>query len=122
MTLNNDSSQYLQETASRIHELREIYGYSTEEMARLTEIDEGLYLRYESGQEDLPFTFIHKCALAFGVEIIDLMEGRSTRLTSYTVTRKGGGVTTAQEDGILIKNMAPLFKKKIAEPYWVKYD
>ncbi|MBQ1342539.1 MAG: helix-turn-helix transcriptional regulator, partial [Firmicutes bacterium] len=79
MTLNNDSSQYLQETASRIHELREIYGYSTEEMARLTEIDEGLYLRYESGQEDLPFTFIHKCALAFGVEIIDLMEGRSTR-------------------------------------------
>ncbi len=122
MTLNNDTSQYLQETASRIHELREIYGYSTEEMARLTEIDEGLYLRYESGQEDLPFTFIHKCALTFGVEIIDLMEGRSTRLTSYTVTRKGGGVTTAQEDGILIKNMAPLFKKKIAEPYWVKYD
>ena len=122
MTLSNETSQYLQETAARIRELREIYGYSTSEMAAFTEVSEDLYQRYESGAEDLPFTFIHKCALTFGVEIIDLMEGRSTRLTSYTVTRKDGGVITAQEDGILIKNMAPLFKKKIAEPYWVKYD
>ena len=38
-------------------------------MAELTEIPESLYLSYEAGMEDLPFTFMHKCALAFGVEI-----------------------------------------------------
>ena len=122
MTLNLDAAQRLEETAARIRELREIYAYTTAQMARFTEIDEAKYQLYESGREDLPFTFIHKCAQTFDVEIIDLMEGRSTRLTSYAVTRKGGGVITAKEDGILIKNLAPRFKNKIAEPYWVKYD
>ena len=71
---------------------------------------------------DIPFTFIHKCALCFGVEISDLMEGTSAHLTSYTVTRKGAGQITAREEGIEIRNLATMFHKKIAEPYWVKYE
>ncbi len=71
---------------------------------------------------DLPFTFIHKCALAFGIEITDLLEGYSAHLSSYTVTRKGRGVTTARERGIQIQHLAPMFRGKMAEPYWVKYD
>ncbi len=66
--------------------------------------------------------FIHKCALAFGIGITDLLEGQSAHLSSYTVTRKGQGQQTAKENGIEIKSLAPLFRKKIAEPYWVKYD
>ena len=54
--------------------------------------------------------------------MMELLEGRSARLTSYTVTRKGGGQKTAQEDGIDITNLAPKFRNKIAEPYWVRYE
>ena len=32
---------------------------------------------------------MHKCALAFGVELTDLLEGQSAKLSSYTVTRRG---------------------------------
>ena len=32
------------------------------------------------------------------------------------------GQETAKEDGIEIQNLAPLFRKKIAEPYWVRYE
>ena len=33
-----------------------------------------------------------------------------------------GHGNTAKEDGISIQNLAPMFRKKIAEPYWVRYE
>ena len=112
----------LRDVAARIQELREISGYTAEEMAQKTDVSAEQYKSYESGNVDIPFTFIHKCALCFGVEISDLMEGTSAHLTSYTVTRKGAGQITAREEGIEIRNLATMFHKKIAEPYWVKYE
>ncbi|MBR4445822.1 MAG: AMP-binding protein [Solobacterium sp.] len=112
----------LMEAAQRIRALREISGLSEEEMAEKTEVSVQDYRNYESGREDMPFTFIHKCALAFGVGMSDLLEGISARLSSYTVTRKGRGQDAVREDGITIQNMAPMFAKKMAEPYYVRYE
>ena len=117
-----DTTKQLLEVASRIREMREILGYSQNTMAQKTDLSLAEYKAYESGETDLPFSFIHKCALAFNIDITDLLEGHSTRLTSYTVTRRGHGQQTAKEMGIDIQNLAPKFKNKIAEPYWVKYD
>ena len=116
------TSSKIYEVAARIRELREIAGYSQEEMAQRTEVSPEMYRLYEEGQTDFPFTFIHKCALELGVEITDLMEGKSARLTGYTVTRKGMGEVTAKETGLEIRSLAPLFKRKIAEPYFVRYE
>ena len=115
-------TEKLREVAGRIREMRDVCGFSTEEMAAKTEVSVEEYEKYESGELDFPFTFIHKCALAFGIGITDLMEGQSAHLSSYTVTRSGQGQRTAKEDGIEIRNLAPLFRKKIAEPYWVRYE
>ena len=119
--VDTTKSQLL-EVASRIREMREILGFSQNTMAQRTDLSLAEYKAYESGEADLPFSFIHKCALAFNIDITDLLEGHSTRLTSYTVTRRGMGQQTAKETGIDIQNLAPKFKNKIAEPYWVKYD
>ena len=116
------TSSKIYEVTARIRELREIAGYSQEEMAQRTEVSPEMYRLYEEGQTDFPFTFIHKCALELGVEITDLMEGKSARLTGYTVTRKGMGEVTAKETGLEIRSLAPLFKRKIAEPYFVRYE
>ena len=116
------SNDKLLEVALRIREMREIAGISTEEMAEKTEVTVEEYKDYEAGKLDFPFSFIHKCALSFGLGITDLLEGHSAHLSSYTVTRKGQGQQTAKENGIEIQNLAPLFRKKIAEPYWVKYE
>ena len=77
----------LHEVAQRIREMREIASLTEEEMAKLTEVSLEEYRLYESGKQDFPFTFIHKCSLAFGIGITDLLEGKSARLSSYTVTR-----------------------------------
>ena len=116
------SSNKLQEVALRIREMREIFDFDEVTMAEKTEVSVAEYRQYESGELDFPFTFIHKCALAFGIGMTDLLEGSSAHLSSYTVTRRGQGQQTAKEDGIEISNLAPMFRKKLAEPYWVHYE
>ena len=120
--MTNTALTQLEEIAARIKEMREIMDWSAEEMAEKTDVTPTEYREYEGGQTDLPFTFIHKCALAFGIELTELLEGRSAHLSSYTVTRKGKGQQTAREDGIAIANLAPKFRDKLAEPYWVRYE
>ena len=113
----------LAEVAFRIKEMRHICGFTEAEMAANTDTTVEQYHAYEAGLVDLPFTFIHKCALAFGLGITDLLEGHSgAHLMSYTVTRKGEGQQTAKEQGITICNLAPYFRKKLAEPYYVTYE
>ena len=112
----------LMEVAFRIREMRGICGFTEEEMAGRTDTTPEEYRAYEGGMADLPFTFIHKCSLAFGIGITDLLEGHSAHLSSYTVTRKGQGQQTAREPGIEISNLAPFFRNKLAEPYYVTYD
>ena len=118
----NTAKEQLMEIASRIKEMREIMGFSIAEMAEKTEVSEEQYIIFESANADIPFSFIHKCALAFDVELTELLEGRTARLSTYTVTRKGKGQKTAKEDGIDITNLAPKFRDKIAEPYFVRYE
>ena len=102
--------------------MREIMGWTPAEMAEKTEVTEEDYIKYEKGSEDLPFTFIHKCALAFGIQITELLEGHGATLSYCTVTRKGEGQETAKEEGINIQNLAANYRDKLAEPYWVRYE
>ena len=120
--MENNTTNKLYEVAQRIKEMRDICGFSVEEMAEKTEVSVEQYNIYEAGKVDLPFTFVHKCALAFDIGLTDLLEGHSAVLTSYTVTRKGKGQTTASENGIEIKNLAPKFRKRLSDPYMVRYE
>ena len=119
---NNHFSNEIQQVAERIREMRLVVGLSTAEMAAKTELTEPQYIAFETGTADLPFTFIHKCAAAFGIGITDLLEGQSAHLSTYTVTRRGQAIRTAKEDGIEIRKLAPLFRGKIAKPYLAKYE
>ena len=116
------ATQMEKEVASRIMALRLDSGYSQEQMADMTGFDLVDYAAYESGSADLPFSFIHKCASVFDVEIMELLEGKTPLLTGYTLTRSGGGQLTSVEPGIVIKNVAHLFKDRIADPYYVVYN
>ena len=118
----NNTMMQLSEIAARIKEMRDIMGWNLTDLAEKVDFPISNCAAYESGQVDIPFSFIHKCALAFDIEMSELLEGRAAHLSSYTVTRKGGGQKTAQEDGIDITNLAPKFRNKIAEPYWVRYE
>ncbi len=117
-----DTGETLKGMAERIKEMRDIKGYSISEMASLTGITEEEYAAVESAESDPSFSFLHKCALVFGVDLTALLMGHSAKLSALQVTRAGEGVVTAREQGIEIRNMAPLFRNCLATPYFVTYQ
>ncbi len=114
----------IKEMARRIRELREIEGFTYEDMAKSTGVSEEEYIKCENGESDLNFAFIYRCAIALKVNVTDIIEGYSPNLRSYTVTRKGGGQEIANAHGMTYYNLAYAFKNRIAEPLYVKskYD
>ena len=109
----------LQEMAARIRDLREIVCLSPEDMARLTDVSLEEYTACEAGEQDLNFAFIYRCAQAFGVDVTDIIEGASPRLSNYTLTRAGEGQHIEHAHGMTYFNMAARFKKRVAEPLYV---
>ena len=111
----------LKEVAGRIKDLREAKGFTQEELAKLTGVSTQEYEVLEKGDSDFSFTFIYKCAKACGVEVVDLLEGTSTTLTSFAITRKGEGLKIVKKHGVEYNNLAPKFREKLAEPFLVKF-
>ena len=110
----------IREIAGRIRELREIENLSVEQMAEKTAVTKEEYLACENGESDLNFAFIYRCALAFNVDVTDIIEGTSPTLKSYTVTRRGEGQRIEQAHGMTYYNLASAFKNRIAEPLYVR--
>ena len=105
--------------AERIRGLRDISGISIAEMARHCDVTEEEYAAAEAGKVDFSFTFLYKCAAAFGVELTELLTGESPKLTGYTVTRAGEGLPIKRREGFRYENLGYLFRDKLAEPYVV---
>ena len=112
----------IKEMAARIKELREIMGFSLEYMAEKTGVSVEEYSLCEEGKSDLNFAFIYRCAGAFSVNVTDIIEGYSPKLSSYTVTRHGEGQEIAEAHGMTYYNLAYAFQNRIAEPLYVKID
>ena len=110
----------IQEMAHRIRELREIMGYTIAEMAAKTDVTQEEYLDCEAGRSDLAFAFIYRCALVFGVDVTDIIQGSSPKLQSFTVTRRGEGQRIEEAHGMVYYNMASSFRNRIAEPLYVE--
>lgn len=107
------------EVGERIKELRESAGMSEEEAALRSEVSLKEYKLLEAGKKDFPFTFIYKIANTFNVEMKDLLSGTSPILSLYTVVRGGKGLPITRRTGFTYENLAPSFKNKLAEPFWV---
>ncbi len=114
----------IKEMARRIYELREIENLTVEEMAQKTGVTAKEYSDCENGLCDLNFAFIYRCALAFNVDVTDIIEGKSPTLKSYTVTRAGAGQRIEEAHGMTYYNLASSFRNRIAEPLYVccRYD
>ncbi|MBQ6066686.1 MAG: AMP-binding protein [Clostridia bacterium] len=110
----------IRDIASRIADLRELSDISTAEMAVKTGVSEEEYIASESGQRDLTFAFIYRCANALSINVTDIIEGSSPNLKAYTITRAGKGQEISNAHGMTYYNLAYAFQNRIAEPLYVK--
>ena len=110
----------LREVAGRIRELREISGFSVEEMAERTNLSVEEYKQCEAGSRNLSIAFLYRCTLSFGVDMGDLLEGRSPKLRSYALTRKGDGQRIEEAHHIIGYNLAADFRNRIGLPLYME--
>lgn len=108
-----------QEIAARIRSLREDYDISVEEMAEATGRTPKEYVARESGDMDLTFTFVYKCAKKFGVDVVELLTGESPRLRRYEVVRAGEGLVLERHTDFHYLHKAPHFKNRMGETFLV---
>ena len=110
----------IREVASRIRELRTISGFSIEEMAQRTGVSVEDYCQFEEGSRNMSVAFLYRCVLIFGVDFSDLLEGRSAKLRTYALTRKGDGQRIEEAHHMVGYNLAPDFRNRIALPLYMK--
>ena len=110
------------EVANRIRALREDLEITAQEMADATGRTLTEYLAQESGQEDLSFTFLYKCADRLGVDVIEVLTGEDPHLTGYSLTRAGEGLVIRRRAGYEYLHKAPHFRNKLADPEGQELD
>ncbi len=115
-------SYKIKEMAARIRELREVTGLTVEEMAEKTGISVEEYKECEAGNRNLNIAFLYHCSLSFGVDMGDLIEGRSPKLRSYALTRKGDGQRIEEAHNMVGFNLAADFRNRIALPLFMELN
>ena len=111
--------QNRRDVANRIRSLREDNEFSIEEMAEATGRSAEEYSARESGDMDLTFTFVYKCAKKFGVDVVELLTGESPRLRHYEIVRSGEGLILERHSDFHYLHKAPHFKNRLGEPFLV---
>ena len=110
----------IREVAERIRELREVSGFTVEEMAARTNLTVDEYIQCEAGNRNLSIAFLYRCTLSFGVDMGDLLEGRSPKLRHYDLTRKGEGQRIEEAHHMVGYNLAADFRNRIALPLYME--
>ena len=110
----------IREVAGRVRELREISGFTVEEMAQRTDLSVEEYIQCEAGNRNLSIAFLYRCTLSFGVDMSDLLEGRSAKLRAYDLTRRGEGQRIEEAHHMVGWNLAADFRNRIALPLYME--
>lgn len=116
--MNNEPN--IAEIAERVSALREILGYTPEEMAQATGVSVDEYLAHEGGKKDFSFIFLYRCAQKLEVDMVELLTGENPHLRSCAITRAGAGLPHKRREGFEYYHLAANLRNKFAEPFLVK--
>jgi len=111
--------EQMQMISDRIRELREICGFSEEQMAKETGVDIAKYIEYESNGENIPISVLYHISQKFGVDLSEILTGEPARISTLQICRRGKGKTISRYPGYMFESLAPRFTHKIMEPLLV---
>lgn len=111
----------IKDIAERIWALREIMGFTPEEMAEATHTTPEEYLRAERGESDFSFIFLYLCAQKFEVELVALLSGENPHLERCAYTKAGTGLPHRRgAENLNYFHLAANLRDKKAEPFLVE--
>ena len=109
----------IRQIAQRVRELREIAQLSSTELAAQLGVAQDELLAYESGERDIPVSYLLQVGQRFGVELVALLTGGDARLQSYCLVRRGQGVKVQRRQQYGYEALAYNFVHPRAEPFLV---
>lgn len=102
--------------SKRIKEMRDILDISCEEVAMRVGIPTEEYEDYENARIDIPIGILYGVAGVFGVDPTVLLTGEDPKMDTYTVTRKGCGISIKRYEGYEFQSLAHNFLDRQMEP------
>ena len=115
-------SEYNKNIGTRVKELRELSDVSVEEIIDDLKIDKETYEKYESGEVDIPASFLCEISNVLCVDLSLLLTGEETRMNIFDVTRKDKGIIVERKKEYKYENLCKHFTHKKAEMFIVTVD
>lgn len=117
--MSSDTQAY-REIALRLRELRDSLGMTLEQFAEITGTPLNMVSEYESGECEIPVSYLMSAARECGVGLTVLISGMEAHLTNYTVVRQGNGLSVDRRKDYDYKNLAPAFVGRRMEPFLIE--
>lgn len=112
----------LKQIGERIQGLRDALNLTTAEMAQKLEVDETVYLQYETGEKDISVSFLQRIEREFNVDLTTLMFGTEPKMNAYFITRKDKGVSVERVSAYKYQSLTSGFTNNIAEVFVVTVE
>lgn len=115
-------TENIKQVAMRIRALREIAGESAESIAAALTVSAEEYRKFESGEADIPVSYLYEIANHFKVELTALLTGEEPRLHRYCLVRSGKGPSIERRQEYQYQDLAYNFVHKRMEPFLVAVE
>ncbi|MDR3207077.1 MAG: cupin domain-containing protein [Oscillospiraceae bacterium] len=112
----------LRQLAARIQELRDICGFTADELAQELGVTRAVYDGYEQNGEDVPISALYHLSNKFGVDLNELLTGAAPHLSALAVVRRGHGMSVDRYPGYRFHSLAHTFKRRMMEPLLVTVE
>lgn len=112
----------ISEIALRIRELREVCGYTVEELAAELKLAPEVYREYEENGENIPISVIYEIANKFNVDFAEIVTGVDAKLNTFHIVRRGDGRCVDRYPGYQYEDLAFRYSRKIMQPLLVTLE
>ncbi len=116
MNAQNNVFGQISAIAGRISEMRDLCSFTAEEVAEKLGISVEKYLKYESGEVDIPIGVVYALANIFEMDSTILLTGEAARMVDYTVLRAGQGHEIVRYPGYSYTSLAVNFIGRQMDP------
>jgi transcriptional regulator with XRE-family HTH domain len=115
-------NEQIRQIAERLQGLRDSLDLSIREMAEHCKRTPEEIQQYETGEIDIPISFLFDVAQHFNIDTSTLISGDEPRMKSYFLTRYGKGISIERNKAYKYQALASGYKHPQAEPFEVTVE
>jgi transcriptional regulator with XRE-family HTH domain len=115
-------NEQIKQIAERLKGLRDSLDLSIQEMAERCKRTPEEIRGYETGEIDIPMSFLFDVAQYFNIDTSTLISGDEPHMKSYFLTRYGKGISVERNKAYKYCALASGYKRPQAEPFEVTVE